>query len=315
MQDSEPKRPDRARLALALLVLALAGAILYSARVGESPPGFYLDESSIAFNAHAVAETGRDEHGEPWPLFFRAFGEYKNPVYVYLLAGLFRLTGPGIVPARLLSAGLVVGAALALALLAWRLSRRLHATLLTGLSALLTPWFFGLGHVVLEIAIYPLAVALFLLAVRRAVERSRWSRGDGVAIAAALALLTYGYSTGRLLGPLLALALACFVTRARPFEVARVWIPYAVFLIPIGLFHLRYPGALTGRFLAVSYLGAPRGGAAVARDFLSQLAANLDPRRLLVIGDPNPHQVAHLYGSAPLLLATGVLVLLGAWRA
>ncbi len=73
--------------AAAVCVLAFA---LYAADVPDNPPGFYIDESSIAYNALSVARSGRDEHGEAWPLYFRAFGDYKNPTYVYLLAAVFR---------------------------------------------------------------------------------------------------------------------------------------------------------------------------------------------------------------------------------
>src|ERR671932_893879 len=94
---------------LLLLVGACALAFaLYAADVPRNPPGFYIDESSIAYNALTVAESGRDEYGEAWPLYFRAFGDYKNPTYVYLLAAVFRVTGPGVAPARSLSAALGV---------------------------------------------------------------------------------------------------------------------------------------------------------------------------------------------------------------
>jgi hypothetical protein len=63
--------------------------------VHANPPGFHIDESSIAYNAHTVSLPGRDECGEAWPLYFRAFGDYKNPTYVYMLAAVFRVTGPG----------------------------------------------------------------------------------------------------------------------------------------------------------------------------------------------------------------------------
>src|ERR1041385_5714867 len=90
----------------AALGLLVAAAALYFVRVPQDPPGFSIDESSICFNAATVSQTGHDEYGVAWPLFFRAFGEYKNPTLVYLLAGLFRLTGPSIAVARLLVAGL-----------------------------------------------------------------------------------------------------------------------------------------------------------------------------------------------------------------
>ena len=116
-------RPARARpvlLAAAACALALA---LYWADVPDTPPGFYIDESSIAYNAHTVSQTGRDEHGEAWPLYFRAFGEFKNPVYIYLLAAVFRLTGPGILAARSLSVTAGLATAALLGLLAARSTR------------------------------------------------------------------------------------------------------------------------------------------------------------------------------------------------
>ena len=137
----------------AVCVLAFA---LYAVGVPDNPPGFYIDESSIAYNALTAAQTGRDEHGEAWPLYFRAFGDYKNPTYVYLLAAVFRVAGPNVAAARYLSATLGVLAALALGLLAVRLTGSRAAGLLTFLTALLTPWLFELSRVVVEVAAYPL---------------------------------------------------------------------------------------------------------------------------------------------------------------
>lgn len=73
---------------------AMASA-LYPWDVPDDPPGFQIDESSIANNAHAVSRAGADEYGGAWPVYFSAFGDYKNPVYVYALAAVFRVTGPG----------------------------------------------------------------------------------------------------------------------------------------------------------------------------------------------------------------------------
>src|SRR3954470_24300729 len=105
---------------------ALAFA-LYAWGVPANPPGFYIDESSIAYNALTISRTGADEYGESFPLYFRAFCDYKNPVYVYTLAALFRLTGPSITAACLLSATLGALAALLLGLLAVRLTGRAAA--------------------------------------------------------------------------------------------------------------------------------------------------------------------------------------------
>ena len=151
-----------------LIVGMLVLTAVYVAGVPHNPPGFYLDESSIAYNAHTISQTGRDEFGVSWPLYFRAFGEYKNPIYIYLLAGLYYLFGPSIFVARLLSVVLGLMAALLLGVLATQMTRRRSIGMIVGVTALLTPWFFELSRLVLEVALYPLALALFLLVLQRA---------------------------------------------------------------------------------------------------------------------------------------------------
>src|SRR5215211_701613 len=218
------ERVRRLAPAAGLCVLAFA---LYAAGVPYNPPGFHIDESSVAYNAHLITQSGRDEYGEEWPLHFRALGDYKSPVYIYLLAAVFRATGPSVAAARYLSATLGVLAALALGWLGLRLTGSRGAGLLTFLAALLTPWLFELSRVVVEVAAYPLAVALFLLATRRAACREAWGVADSALVAASLALVTYTYSTGRLTGPLLALGLALLVTsRRRVRPLLMTWVLY-----------------------------------------------------------------------------------------
>jgi len=292
----------------ALLVLA---GILFGANASSNPPGFYIDESSIAYNAHLIATTGHDEHGVSNPLFFRAFGDYKNPTYIYVLAAIFRVTGPSIRVARLFSATLGVLAVLALALLAARLSKNWQVGFLVGLTALLTPWLFELGRVVIEVAMYPLVLVLFLLCLRRASEKTSWSIADMLGLAFTLALLTYTYSVGRLFGPLLALGLVLFVTRLRWRSVVLTWGLYASLLLPALVFHLRHPGAITGRFTLISFITSQSGYLEIAFEFIKHYLGNLNPWRMLVTGDPNTHQIATIYGLGLVLAPTFVLAVAG----
>jgi 4-amino-4-deoxy-L-arabinose transferase-like glycosyltransferase len=283
---------------IAVLAAIATGAVaLCFVRITSNPPGFYIDESSIAYNAHTIAQSGCDENGVSWPLYFRAFGDYKNPIYVYLLAGLFRLTGPSILVARLLSGVALLGAAMTLGWLAWRLSRSRAVALLACIIALITPWFFELGRVVMEVALYPLAVALFLLCVKRASEKERWLAGDVLSLAAALALLTYTYSIGRLLAPLLALGLGIFWTRQRWPGLVIAWCAYAVLVLPIFIFSIKHPGALTERFSLVTFLNPDLGPAETALGFAKHYLRNLNPWKMLVRGDPNRDQIAHVFGT------------------
>lgn len=262
----------------------MLGGALYTARVTTNPPGFYIDESSIAYNAYTLSQRGRDEHGNHWPLFFRAFGDYKNPTSVYLLAALFKLTGPSILAARLLSAVAGLAAALLLGLLARRLTMRDGVAVLVALSALLTPWLFENSRTVLEVALYPLATVLFLLAVRRASERESWGLFEALSLSVTLALLTYTYTIGRLFGPLLAFGLILFMTRARRRGVCLAWLAYLVTLIPLFIFVLGHPGALTARFGALTYAGPQASLPETVGKFVRHYLGNISPWRLLVAG-------------------------------
>lgn len=70
-----------ARLFLVLIIF-LAG-ILRFYNIENVPPGLYIDEVSSAYNGYSVFQTGKDEHGVSYPLWFQAFGEYKMPGLIY----------------------------------------------------------------------------------------------------------------------------------------------------------------------------------------------------------------------------------------
>lgn len=296
------------RLLGGLIVAALL--VLYLAGQDRNPPGFAIDESSIAYNAMTMARGGVDEHGTSFPLFFRAFGEYKNGPYIYLLSGVFRVLEPGVLTARRLSAFLGVAAALVMGWLGWKVSRRRSVAILTLASAALTPLLFEISRLAYEVALFPLAIALFLVAARSAYEQPRWRPGLIAALIATLALVTYTYTTGRLMGPLFALLLGLFVTRERRPALAAAWLLYGLLLIPLFVINQRSGGVLLNRpdvMVEGQTVGekAPR----FARNYL----LNLEPVRFSLQGDPNP--INHVpRSSGSMLLMTPLLALIGIAR-
>ena len=290
-------------------VVIAGGAALYARAVTSNPAGFYLDESSIAYNAHLIAQTGQDEHGEAWPLYFRAFGDYKNPVYIYLLAGIFKLTGPSILVARLLSAVLGFAAALIIGLLAWRVTRQRLVALVLTLTALLTPWLFELSRVVIEVALYPLLIGVLLVLVHHLSKKEKWAWLEAVALAFVLALLTFTYSIGRLLGPLLALGLLVFLNRLRIWSIAKVWILYGLLLLPLLIFQRTHPGALSARYQLITFITPQTGYAEDLLEFGKHFLGNINPWKMIVSGDPNAFQIASVYGTGPVLAVVLILVL------
>ena len=294
---------------LALLAVLIAAAVLNFAYVPSHPPGMYIDESSIAYNAYTISQTGRDEYGNKWPLFFRAFGEYKNPTFIYLLAAIFRVTGPRIAVARLLSATLGLLTALLFGILAWRITKQVWASMFLVISATLTPWLYESSRLVFEVAIYPCLLLLFLLVLWRAARKDKWQASDWLALTGTLVLITYSYSIGRLLGPLLAAGLAFFITRPRWQAVVKTWLAYGLLLIPLLVFHRRHPGALTNRFQLLTYITPQSTLQENLREFVSRYLANVNPIRWLFTGESNIRD--HLEGHGALLAVTVVLAIAG----
>src|SRR3990167_9071129 len=77
-------------LFLLILVLFLVTRLY---KINEIPISVYWDEASIGYNAYAISQTGRDEWGEFLPIHFRAFGEFKLPVYIYSVVPFIKLFG------------------------------------------------------------------------------------------------------------------------------------------------------------------------------------------------------------------------------
>jgi 4-amino-4-deoxy-L-arabinose transferase-like glycosyltransferase len=302
-------RSGRAVRVAAITLIIAAAPALYLRRVPNNPPGFYIDESSIAYNSHLISQTARDEYGVQWPLYFRAFGEYKNPTYIYLLAAIFKVTGPSIFAARLLSALLGAVAALLLGLLAWRLSQQFWLAVFVSGSALLTPWLYESSRLVFEVAAYPFVTALFLLSLQQAAGRKRWQRSDVIAIAITLALVTYTYSIGRLLGPLWGAGLIFFAHKHNRRQVALTLAAYAITLVPLAIFAGHNPTALSSRLTAITYVNSQASFASVAVDFVKHYAADINPWTMLLTGEQNIRD--HVGGMGVVLFGSFIVAALG----
>lgn len=58
-----------------------------------SYPSLNPDEAALGYNAYSLIETGRDEHGNSWPLHFKSFGDFKPGGYVYLAIPFVNILG------------------------------------------------------------------------------------------------------------------------------------------------------------------------------------------------------------------------------
>jgi 4-amino-4-deoxy-L-arabinose transferase-like glycosyltransferase len=298
-------------------IIGLVLFLLFSAYVfgiWENPPGYYVDESALSYNAYLVSQTGAGEFGPKFPLYFQiytgGFTQYSNPTQIYLLAILFKVFGPGILTARVFAAAWVFAASLLLGLLARRISGKNVVGLIVAAAALLTPWLFEVGRLVLETFFYPMATVLLLWSVYKASEKKAWSYLNVAAVAGSLTLLTYSYTIGRLLGPLLAGGLILFaVNRERIISVAKVWAAYALTLIPL-IVYIKQNPELTTRFYLLSYIKPESSYPDIAFNFVKRFFQDINPLTMLLVGDTNPrHHLSGVFGS--FFVAVFVLAVIG----
>jgi hypothetical protein len=302
------------RILLWSLGLALLFA-LYTSGLSQNPPGFYMDESCTAYNAYLVAKTGAGESGQRFPVFFEVYAgmytQYYHPVEIYLLALVFLVVPPSILIARMFAAFWMFAACLLLGLLAKQISGRRTIGAIVAVTALLTPWLVDIGRLVWEVHLVPVCTVTFLLAVYHAHRKERWSFLDITLLVLPLALLTYCYASGRVLGPLMAAGLVFFaVTRQRLVAITATWALYAITFLPMFLFSRNHPGALTKRFHEITYIQSGAPWTATASEFVRRYLEDQGLTNLLMTGDVHPRHHVPDSGGA-LFFATFILALIG----
>jgi 4-amino-4-deoxy-L-arabinose transferase-like glycosyltransferase len=76
-----------------LIIIILIALFTRIYKLGQSPPGLYLDEAAQGYNAYSILKTGKDEFGKNFPIVFRSFADFKTPIYIYLIVPLIPLFG------------------------------------------------------------------------------------------------------------------------------------------------------------------------------------------------------------------------------
>lgn len=75
-----------------LISIIILAAFLRLYRLGDYP-ALNADEAAIGYNAYSLSETGKDEHGNPWPVHFQSFNDYKPGLYFYLVLPFVKFFG------------------------------------------------------------------------------------------------------------------------------------------------------------------------------------------------------------------------------
>lgn len=161
-----------------LVLITFLAALLRIYNLHDLPNGFVADEASFGYNAYSILTTGKDEHGEFFPVFFQAFGEYKNPIFIYSTVPLVHVLGLNEFAVRLTSALYGVFTIPMLFLLVRELfkssSTRNHIALCSALILALTPWHVHLSRLAFESSIYVFYITVALFFFFKGISNSRY---------------------------------------------------------------------------------------------------------------------------------------------
>lgn len=287
-----------------LLVLAITtfGFLIRAFKISSSPEGLYIDETSIGYNAYSLVQTGRDEHGKFFPLFFEAFGEYKLPVYIYLVALSQVFLGPSDLSVRLPS--LILGT-LTIPLVFLLIREVVEASKMNGrelipfLSAFLlaiSPWHFQFSRPGFEVTVglffLTLGLWAFLLSVRK---RSPVSMGISVL---AFVFCLYSYNSMRIVVPIVLGVLWLFEFRKFSFKSWSLFVlTGSILLIPFFLFITGENGFERARQVSIFYQDNQNDLIGI---FFRNYWDNISPFYLFGNGDPTidhltPFRMSLLY--------------------
>lgn len=156
--------PKLHKILLSLIIILFLITRLYE--INEIPASVYWDEASIGYNAYSILKTGKDEWGDFLPIHFRAFGEFKLPLYIYAVVPFVKIFGLNEFSVRIPSALFSLGTVYITYFFAKRITESSLVGLWSSFLISISPWFFIFSRTGFEatagLMFYLLGIYLFL---------------------------------------------------------------------------------------------------------------------------------------------------------
>lgn len=291
---------------LLLILLLFLFSRLYN--ISEIPASLYWDEASIGYNAYSVLKTGKDEWGEFLPLHFRAFGEFKLPVYIYSVLLAEIVFGVSQLAVRIPAVIFGLFSVLGLYLLVLTISKNKTISLLSSLLFAVSPWFFIFSRTGYE-ATAGLAFFIYALYFLLLSQTKKWK----IILSVILFILSaYSYNSFRLLtllflGPyMIFYGLRVIKKKDKNGGLLLLLSAGLLFLSFVPIYKLYLRDAGLGRLQTV---GITDNGKSVSLNIISNYLANYSLSFLFSKGDSNPR--SQIPGSPQLFPIDAVFILLG----
>jgi hypothetical protein len=287
------RRKDTYFISAAFFLLGLS-IFLHFWKLKEIPPGFFFDEASIGYNAWCIEESGADEYGSRYPMFFRAFDNYHEPVMVYTLVPIIKIFGFGKGITRVPSGIFLVLSGIAFYFLSYKLTRSRWISIFSAFIFTVMPWCFAISRSAMA-GYAPMLLGITAGCYFLFETISRKSYWWPMASAFFWAFTMYSHNTGR---PATAIALVCFVLAFNRLLLKR-WKPFIVFatsyvllLVPMIVAVIRNPHVLTSRFNEISVWKDNPSVIELISRICSRYVEYFSPGFLFISGDAEPRHNA-----------------------
>jgi len=216
-----------------LLILIVCSAFFFRIwNINLIPPSLNWDEVSHGYNAYSILKTGKDEWGIKFPLIFRAYGDYKLPLYIYLTAVSELLFGLNSFSIRLVSALSGVGLVILGYLITKKLTKNSAFSLIAAFLTSVSPWGLFLSRVAVEanLGAFLFALGLYLLISWLTDYRQR-----ELAFAALFwGLSLHAYNSARVLIPVFMVLTTMFVIKEKKGkQLLMFFLILLIFWLPI----------------------------------------------------------------------------------
>lgn len=243
---------------ITLIFIILLAAFLRFWQLG-SYPALNADEAAIGYNAYSLIETGKDEHGNPWPVHFQSFNDYKPGLYFYIVLPFVKLFGLNAWSVRFPGALMGVGTVLLIYLLVKHLSLHKRSEVLAQASAFflaISPWHIHFSRGGWEVNAATFFITLGLLFFLRAIRSKKLLHYSLFAISLSLSL--YIYHAARVVVPLLGLGLLAIYHKNLKSKLKYFSISLAIgALILLPLFYDLTKGSVLSRAAGVGLFADP----------------------------------------------------------
>lgn len=315
-----------------LSLIILIGTYLRLVDLEIKPNGFYVDEASTGYNAWSILQTGKDEYGKSFPIFFRFLGSYTPPLYTYLTALSVKIFGLSIFSTRLVSAlsGIILILVVFLFIRSLRLTNN-FSTLIAVFLFTISPWAIFYSRIGYEINLAFLLFSLGVLFLSLSLKRPVYLILGSIL----LAVSTYAYHTERLLALLtlfvfLTIYRKLFFKSANRKILAFSFILLLLILIPqimlihtpssssrgLGLFYQQAVARQTKQLnILPQLLSLPL---VVSHEFSAQYLSYFSPRNLFFQPDSDPQRslpdLSNFYPWMVILYLVGLFSLSKMWK-